>query len=874
MPRRQTRTGGPKKEDKAPASLRGVRPWGEFAKKYFDAGWCPLPLPPRKKSSPPTGTTGKYEMPTKARIAAWHKSKDARGNIAIRVPEDVIGIDVDAYDGKDGKRGLATLEEQLGPLPETWTLTSRTDGTSGIRFFRVPGGLHWPGEPVPDVQIVQNHHRYAVAYPSVHPDTGETYLWYRPGDALTGHPSVTIDEEIPQITALVKMPQEWVEGLTGGKVWRGLAADTEATARDISRWIKARPAGTMCRLMRKQAEQAAEEISVGGAHDALNSRLYSVISLATEGHSGVSPALRKMRDAFYAEVTAPGRKGRRSVPEASAEFNRARDGAIRIMMASVKDGESALEEECACAGSSLDWGDKLGIAVDEVTIGGKTRAKFGKAKAPDKYTFDDSGNAEHMLDILDGSGYYIAGEKVWYFWDPALGAWQPDPHGNRALQAAQIVGKRCREMSDELMDKLKAQGSSLSLDLGGDVAQKINQLDKHAKISSDHKGLVNMVKIAAAQSRADRSAEDFDRQGHLLACPNGTIELLDGDVVFRPGAREDMVSLTTGTAYVPGARSAAWDAYLSRFVPAPEVQRYLQVVAGYTLFGKNPERKMFFMQGGTSTGKTTFVNAFNTALGQYAGTMNLSLFRDNQDEKPRPDLVRGLSKRLLSASEASAEWYLHGDQIKRLTGGDPVTARLLYSSTYVSRKPAFTPWVATNAMPHVKGNDKALGRRLVRIPFDIVIDEGAEDYKIPVALESREGREAVLAWAVRGWELYREDGRIEPPAAILEATKKMLGELSDLDVFLNEVCDIVPVIGGSGVLNGGVGVDCVPFADLFLRWEAWADDARIAEKDRFTKNKFGRELTGRGFEVDTRRIDGVATKVRTGLTLPGDGPKR
>lgn len=834
-------------------SLRGARPWGDFVKKYFLAGWCPLPLPPRKKSSPPTGTTGRYEMPDKKKIQGWAKDRDPRCNIALRVPENVIGIDVDAYDAKVGRISLSELESEFGSLPETWTLTSRSDGTSGIRFYRVPGGLHWPGEAKPDVQIVQHHHRYAVAYPSVHPDTRGVYLWYGPGDLLNGAPkSVTVDHEIPSIDELALMPEEWVEGLTSGRLWAELAVDLGATRQDIADWIKDRPGSEMCRLMRKQAEAAIEELSsgIGGAHDALNSRVYALIALASEGHAGLDTALSRVRTAFTTEVTRAGRKGRRGRREVGSEFLRVRDGAVRIMMASVGDGESRLEEDCACAGGSIEWGEQLGVEVAE-DVARKGRSKLGKAKPADKYPFDDSGNAEHMLDIIDGSAYWISGEKCWYFWNNRFGAWQPDVSGSRALNAAQLVGKRCRELSDEYMDKLKAAGSSVTLDSGGDLGKKVAQLDKHAKVSSDHKGLTSMVKIASAQTRAEKAAEDFDASPALLACKNGTLELGVNGVSFRKASRLDLVSLTTGTDFVSGAVSVAWDAYLQKFLPDPEVAKYVQKIAGYTLFGANPERKMFFMQGGTSTGKTTFVNAFNACLGQYAGTMNLSLFRDNQDEKPRADLVRGLGKRLLSASEASAEWYLHGDQIKRLTGGDPIRARLLYSSVYVERKPAFTPWVATNAMPQVHGHDQALARRLVRVPFRETVSAGSEDFSVAIALDSAEGRSAVLAWAVHGWELYREDGGLVAPSAVLAATQEMLAELSDLDVFLNEF-----TVAGEG--------DHMVFSELFQRWQIWAGDNDIGVK--MSANKLGRELTGRGFESDIKKVKGEVVRIRRGLT--------
>jgi P4 family phage/plasmid primase-like protien len=846
-----------------PAELRAAKPWRSFAVSYFKAGWCPLPLPPRRKSSPPTGATGKYPVVGKAILDRWLKEYDEKGNIGIRVPDNVIGIDVDAYDKKIGRASLAQLEADLGPLPATWTLTARADGVSGIRFFQVPAGLHWPGEPIADVQIVQHHHRYAVAYPSVHPDTKGIYRWYPPGSELNGRPGVTVDHEIPAVIELVPLGARWVEALTGGRVWKGLATDTDATVSDLFDWIKARPANGLCRTLAREVDRVVEELGVGGAHDRLNAGIYSVVCLASEGHSGVLEGLQALRDAFYDEVCAPGRKGRRSARSAEAEFNRARDGAIRIMMGSIRDGESVLEEECTCAGSSVAWGEKLGIGlrVEDGPDGGgigRVRAKLGRALPADKYTMDDSGNAEHLLDVVDGSAWYVPAEKSWHFWSDASGCWMPDELGGQIIVAAQLVGKRQRELALDYNERLVSAGSSVAKDVGGELAGRISALSRHAKTSSSYGGLRNMAAIAAAQPRAHKAAEAFDADARLLACCNGTVVLdPDSGVLFRAAARADLCSLTTGTEFVPGARFGAWERYLRRFLPDAAARGWLQRLVGYALEGGNPERVMAFLVGQSSTGKTTFINAIMAALGGYAGPMNLSLFRDNQDEKPRADLVRALGRRVLCASEASAEWFLHGDQIKRLTGGDPIVARLLYSSVYVARVPMFVPFVATNNMPQIHGADKALRRRIVQMRFDSVVAVESEDHRAAAALLSPEGRRGVLAWAVRGWELYRERGIRDMPDSVRAATAKMHAELSDLDVFLGEVYE-----------ESNSPSAWVSAPDMYERWRIWVAENDVI--DRMSAVKFGREINARGYPAVPRKEGGRVGKtvrMRPGLRL-------
>lgn len=108
---------------------------------YFRAGWSPLPLPTRAKKWPPKGWTGRDgAWPSGADVHAWTE-QHPDGNIGIRLPVDVFGIDVDHYDNKPGGLTLHQLEQKYGPLPATWRTTSRDDGFSGIRLYTVPPGL-------------------------------------------------------------------------------------------------------------------------------------------------------------------------------------------------------------------------------------------------------------------------------------------------------------------------------------------------------------------------------------------------------------------------------------------------------------------------------------------------------------------------------------------------------------------------------------------------------------------------------------------------------------------------------------------------------------------------------------------------------------
>lgn len=196
-------TAAPQQENMTPI-------YGHAASIYLQYGWKgPLLLPVRKKADPKKGFSGYSGVdPDYATIMQW-ATESPYGNIGLRMPETVIGWDEDSYSGRLGSQTRANLEAQLGPLPATWVSTSREDGTgSGIKFFRVPPGIHFVSDlgDQSGVEIVRRQHRYAVVWPSIHPDTGGTYRWYAPGWVPSLVP--------PSPTQLAELPATWVQYLT------------------------------------------------------------------------------------------------------------------------------------------------------------------------------------------------------------------------------------------------------------------------------------------------------------------------------------------------------------------------------------------------------------------------------------------------------------------------------------------------------------------------------------------------------------------------------------------------------------------------------------------------------------------------------------
>jgi hypothetical protein len=313
--------------------------YAEAFTQYRDAGWLGvLPIPARQKKPVPAGYTGRDgEWPSYSDCYAWAEDHPD-GNIALRLPPGVIGIDVDHYGDKRGGDTLQGWVDRYGPLPETWRTGSREDGVSGIRLYRVPEDLRWPGDLGGGIEVIQTRHRYAVVWPSVHPNGG-TYRWTGPG-------GVTRANGVPSPADLAELPAEWVEGLTAGLAGRSIdSAGLDAGA--VSAWLESHGTGTPCRRLERAARTYAAELSdaVRSRHDTAMDAAMGICHLAGEGHRGALEALAGVRATFLDAVS-----GDRTPEEAAAEWDRLQDGAVNIAAA----GPVAAGDPCADPLNDLD----------------------------------------------------------------------------------------------------------------------------------------------------------------------------------------------------------------------------------------------------------------------------------------------------------------------------------------------------------------------------------------------------------------------------------------------------------------------------------------------------------------------------------------
>ena len=146
-------------------------------------------------------------------------------------------------------------------------------------------------------------------------------------------------------------------------------------------------------------------------------------------------------------------------------------------------------------------------------------------------------------------------------------------------------------------------------ELKAKLVREVRRLKSNARLKA-------MLELARSEPGIPVLPRQLDTDPEKLNVQNGTIDLRTGELLpHNPG---DLITKLAPVRYNPAARSGCFDGFLARVLPDVEVRHFLKRVAGYSLLGHNPEEIVLFIYGPPASGKSTFLRAMSSALGEYA----------------------------------------------------------------------------------------------------------------------------------------------------------------------------------------------------------------------------------------------------------------
>lgn len=803
------------------------KPYAAVAEGMWRAGWhAVLPLPRGRKEAPPEGWTGNgAPYPSYADMYAWlETARDKGNNVAIRMPENVIGIDVDDYPGKPGLQTLTKLCAEHGDLPPTWRSTARgTDNESGIRFYRVPPGLHFRGG-FPGIEIIQRVHRYAVVWPSTNPDAdGARYHWYDPAGRLAQH--------FPKVDELPELPPEWITALISS------APFTEAATLSIGEvggWLRECRPGPPCGKVLNSVKTFTAQIQARGArsrHDIAMDATRALVGFGGEGHSGSREALRDLMAVFIAEVTRPGRGGIvRDEGEARKEFVNLVYGAVRLAAAKVAV-PFTVDYECLQWDEAPPWvgptnprGNGLSrdvatppeardpaspvparettTALTEPPPGGvdtedtpqdavppgpthpEPQVEVGMRTETDKpeRTFESAFTEAHLAEKV--------AEEVMqdrFCWTKPLG-WLRWNGKHWQECETEIVTEAVRAyFLDWFTAEVKAQATA-------ERRKAISAQLSAAKIGN----ITGLCRGIVA-----RSATEFDTDPDVLNCKNGVVDLRTGELHRHDPKRSIMKC--TEVSYQPNLAHKDWTAALAA-LPA-DVGEWYRVRVGQALTGyMTSDDALIVMLGGGDNGKSTMNGALGAALGSYYVLVSDRVLLANPSDHPT-ELMDLMGARFALVEETPEARHLNVARLKKVVGTPRITARRVRMDD-VTFEATHSLFLSSNYRPIVAETDHGTWRRLVlcTFPYKFVppgtpLQPGEKEgdpnlRERLLASVRRDGpaARAALAWAVAGARQWYEAGMVmpKPPARVEADTLKWRTE-SDLVLgFIGDRLDFDP----------------------------------------------------------------------------------
>lgn len=372
-----------------------------------------------------------------------------------------------------------------------------------------------------------------------------------------------------------------------------------------------------------------------------------------------------------------------------------------------------------------------------------------------------------------------------------------------------------------------------AIELGEEIQKRANGVKssrhRHAKSSAGTSKINNMM--TEAQPHVAKIVTDMNSDLYAFNCKDGTIHFIRAEdeesdpddpryiwkCALKPHDPKDLISKLAPTSFTLDAPAPNWEKFLATIQPDVEIRLFLQRFMGYCLTGLTVEQCLLFFYGAGRNGKSTFVDAISTVIGDYAVTLSIDSFAGESRRggaEATPDLARLPGARLVAASEPEMGVKLKDALIKTLTGGEVIPVRRLHED-FFEVHPQFKIVLSGNHKPRIDDTSDGIWRRVFLVPWEVQIPKEQVDRALPAKL--REEAAGILSWLVNGCIDYLNFG-LNPPEKVLLATKEYREDSDPIGAFIRAAC----------IVTGKETEETTP-GDLFIGYSNWATKEGAAE---------------------------------------------
>ena len=369
----------------------------------------------------------------------------------------------------------------------------------------------------------------------------------------------------------------------------------------------------------------------------------------------------------------------------------------------------------------------------------------------------------------------------------------------------------------------------------------------------------NIMREAAEIFYDGEFIRNMDTNKYLMCFNNGVVDF--ANKVFREGYPEDYITKTTKISYIPADELTRENTgeyketiehlheFMNKLFPIKDLNKYMWDHLASCLIGANKNQTFNVYHGSGSNGKSILADLMSVTLGEYKGTVPITLVTDSRGKigGTSDEVLKLKGVRYAVMQEPSKGVKLNEGIMKELTGGDPLQARGLYSESEIF-EPQFSLVVCTNNLFDIESNDDGTWRRIRKCDFKSkFVDEG-ETYNDETpyifikdkSLKDKLPSLAPIFASLLVERAFKTGGLVEDCETVLQASNKYRNGQDHINAFIQEMIihtnDNKDSLGKGGLMTG------------FKQWFEQSQGSRKVPK--------GEEL----YEAMTKKFGSVTTK--------------
>ena len=378
---------------------------------------------------------------------------------------------------------------------------------------------------------------------------------------------------------------------------------------------------------------------------------------------------------------------------------------------------------------------------------------------------------------------YAPQAKRWYYFEPATRQW------DRLGPEASI----CTRIRDEIFNSLLTEEIKAARDAVDEAREKAAAKFQLRCLDGESAMLDKLLKNLTRTRELYVDENDMDAMEEFIAVENGLVNLKTRDLV--PNAPDALMVKYCNVRYDPSADCPTWRKCVSTWFGSEEVAWYMQKVLGKMLAGRPDEEAFYLLIGDGANGKSSFLETISEVMGGYSKALSDETVigrKGTPASGHRADIVRLQGARFVYCSETGSGESFRAADLKRISGGDKISARGAYAAEVKEFPARFTLFIATNFAPNMQGADNAMRRRirLIDFPHDFENDPKYRAMRIKgLSQVLKAERSGIFNWLLEGREGELKEGLVVPKS-VQDASNAYVDSHDLVTQWFDERCEI------------------------------------------------------------------------------------